>query len=788
MNGGLPLSILDMLPFGVLWTDADLRVRALNQWLRSYLEGRAETLVGTPLLQAFPEIGEAGRLMAFRLVLQSGQPVLLSAHLHRYLIRLPSFPGSAEECMPQMVHLLPDLDERGGVAGVIALIYDQSERLRGEQALRRELQKVQVLQEIDHALTTLQLDDCLNIIAERVQRLLEADQAVVLLRRGDELEVAARAGMEHTPPRARFSVHTGISGWVARTGVPVVVDDVRRDSRYLPTDPSLRSAIAVPLTFRGRVNGVIDAESRKPAAFNLAHLDMLETLASRASIAIQNAMLYRATDERRAYFEAVLDHTGDVIFTLDTNLRITTVNAAWDDFARANGAPELAGRGALGRDVLRSMTADARAHWEPVALRLLRGELEEYTEDIPCHTPEKERWLNLRMAPMRDHRGKIIGLVCSTRDITARILAERRLRRSNDQLHVLLEAMRLMSTQLSPRALMDSTVNFLSRTFEVPAAAFYAWDEARQDFSVAAGKGLDSALLSLRLPALETVQTDAIQHMGVVSYIPNMRRWARAAGLEGLMTLRSSGRPSSAMLARVFTRRRFAGLLAVFAVDAPRAFTTEERELLEAVAAQFGVALENANAFAEQQELATTDALTGLANRRQFNTRLEEETSRAARYQEPVALVMVDIDDFKSFNDTFGHPAGDEVLKALAVVMRGNLRRVDMLARYGGEEFAIILPHAEVGDAFRVAERVRAAVERQMQAILADICAAAAPDRPPRPTITISMGVAAAPRHALRAEKLLAAADIALYEAKRLGKNRVCIYQGGAPAPQERPS
>ncbi len=784
---GLPLAILDMLPFGVLWTDADLRVRAVNQWLRAYLEGRAETLVGTPLLQAFPEIGEAGRLMAFRLVLQSGQPVLLSAYLHRYLIRLPAFPGSAEETMPQMVHLLPDLDESGRVVGVIALIYDQSERLRGEASLRRELQKVQVLQEIDHALTTLQLDDCLNIIAERVQRLLEADQAAVLLRRGDELEVAASAGMVHTPPRTRFSVHTGLSGWVARTGVPVVVDDVRRDNRYLPTDPSLRSAIAVPLTFRGRVNGVLDVESRKPAAFNLSHLDILETLASRASIAIQNALLYRETDERRAYFEAVLDHTGDVIFTLDTGLRLTTVNAAWDDFARANGAPELAGRGALGRDLLRSMTAEARTHWEPVVRRLLRGALDEYTEDIPCHTPEQERWLNLRLAPMRDRRGKVIGLVCSTRDITARVLAERRLRRSNDQLHVLLEAMRLMSTQLSPRALMDSTVNFLSRTFDAPAAAFYAWNEARQDFSVAAGRGLDSAFTSLRLPPLETAQTDAIQHLGVVSYIPNMRRWAREVGLEGLLMLRS-GRLTSAMLARVFTRRRFAGLLAVFAADAPRAFTAEERELLEAVSAQFGIALENATAFAEQQELAATDALTGLANRRQFNTRLEEETSRAARYQEPVALVMVDIDDFKSFNDTFGHPAGDEVLKALAVVMRGNLRRVDMLARYGGEEFAIILPHAEAGAAFRVAERVRAAVEQQMQTIVAEICASAAPDKPPRRTITISMGVAAAPRHALRAERLLAAADIALYEAKRRGKNRVCIYQGGAPAPAEPPA
>ncbi len=782
MTNGLSGELLDMLPFGVLIVGEDLRVRYLNQWLRAYLEGRVESILDAPLTEAFPELQDAGRLHAFQLVLQTARPMLLSSHLHRYLIQLPAHLPQEETWMPQLVYLLPSLDETGRPAGVVALIYDQGEIRRTERDLRRELEKTRLLHEIDHALTTLRLEDCLNIIVERIHKALHADQVAVLLRKGDDLEVVASAGVLVSLPQDRFSVYRGLSGWVVRTGVPAVVGDVRKDERYLSTDASLRSALVVPLTMRGRVEGVILVESRVLDAFTYEHLDLLEVLASRAVIAIQNAALYQKAEQRRAYFEAVLNHTGDVLFTLDTDLRVTTVNAAWDDFARQNNASELIGRKALGRDVLRSMTAEARSKWKPILQALLDGSLPSYEEDLPCHAPGKERWVNLRIAPMRDEAGTIFGLVCSARDVTEHVLGKRQLHRSNEQLHVLLDAMRLMSRQLSLRALLDSTVNFLCRAFDVPAAAFYAWDPERDDLAVQASHGLSEAYVNLRLPPLEAFPDTGIEHFGVLSYVPDLPRFLQNMGIPDVVWLRADG-VSSVLLARVYTHSRFAGLLMICAKDIPRRFGEGERDLLEALGAQFGVALENAHAFAEQQALAITDALTGLYNRRQFNLRLEEEVGRAVRYQEPVSLVMVDIDDFKSFNDTFGHPAGDKVLKSLAVVMRGNLRRVDMLARYGGEEFAIILPRALPGDAFRVAERVRVAVETQMQAIVADICASAAPGKPPREKITISMGVASAPDHAQDAPKLLNLADIALYEAKRRGKNQVCLHRPAAPPP-----
>ncbi len=109
--------------------------------------------------------------------------------------------------------------------------------------------------------------------------------------------------------------------------------------------------------------------------------------------------------------------------------------------------------------------------------------------------------------------------------------------------------------------------------------------------------------------------------------------------------------------------------------------------------------------------LSRTDALTGLSNRRYFEERLQEEFARARRYRSPLSLVMLDIDYFKRINDTYGHPFGDEVLRAVAQVTRARLREVDMLARYGGEELIALLPETSPADALRACERVREAIE-----------------------------------------------------------------------------
>jgi diguanylate cyclase (GGDEF)-like protein len=166
--------------------------------------------------------------------------------------------------------------------------------------------------------------------------------------------------------------------------------------------------------------------------------------------------------------------------------------------------------------------------------------------------------------------------------------------------------------------------------------------------------------------------------------------------------------------------------------------------------------------------LSRTDALTGLSNRRYFEERLQEEFNRARRYRSPLSLVMMDIDHFKRINDTYGHPFGDEVLRAVAQVTRARLREVDLLARYGGEELIALLPETSPPDALRACERVREAIEGlQLENHAAD-----GTKRMVR--CTASLGLASIPSNTIQnAEQLVQAADESLYAAKGAGRNRV---------------
>ena len=195
-----------------------------------------------------------------------------------------------------------------------------------------------------------------------------------------------------------------------------------------------------------------------------------------------------------------------------------------------------------------------------------------------------------------------------------------------------------------------------------------------------------------------------------------------------------------------------------------REFTEQERDLFGYLAGQATLSIENVDLHETIQEQAITDELTGLFNVRQFHARLENEIDRAERFGTPLSLVMLDIDKFKSVNDTYGHQQGDRVLVEVARVLRRLSRDVDLPARYGGEEMAVVLPQTDLGGAEQGAERMRSAIEgMQIQRL----------DGGGLLPITASFGVASFPAQAADKTALIAAADAALYRAKRGGRNRV---------------
>ena len=201
-------------------------------------------------------------------------------------------------------------------------------------------------------------------------------------------------------------------------------------------------------------------------------------------------------------------------------------------------------------------------------------------------------------------------------------------------------------------------------------------------------------------------------------------------------------------------------------------FTKGERDLFNYLAGQAAVSIENVDLHELVQMQAVTDELTGLFNHRRFQEVIEAEVERAERFDQPLGLLMLDIDDFKRINDTYGHQQGDIVLREVARVLREQARQVDEPARYGGEEMAVALPQTDLEGTFLLAERVRESIEALRVVRL---------DGGDPLMVTASFGVAAVPESAHGTERLIAAADAALYAAKRAGKNRTVRAEATPP-------
>jgi diguanylate cyclase (GGDEF)-like protein len=180
------------------------------------------------------------------------------------------------------------------------------------------------------------------------------------------------------------------------------------------------------------------------------------------------------------------------------------------------------------------------------------------------------------------------------------------------------------------------------------------------------------------------------------------------------------------------------------------------------IARQLAATFKASRLYAQTIELSLTDALTNVYNRRYFDIFLNNEVDRSLRFRRDLAIIILDIDHFKEYNDTYGHPAGDKALKLVAQCIQKERRSADVVARIGGEEFAIILPETEMGGALQVAEKIRDAMTN-----LSEL----------RCPLTLSMGISLLQGTDIEVAEFIQQADLALYEAKRMGRNRIRIFE-----------
>ena len=209
-------------------------------------------------------------------------------------------------------------------------------------------------------------------------------------------------------------------------------------------------------------------------------------------------------------------------------------------------------------------------------------------------------------------------------------------------------------------------------------------------------------------------------------------------------------------------------IIGILYVDdfSPRKFNKGELGLLSILSSFAAMSIDHARLHANTRKMAFTDGLTGLYNHRHFQEQMEREISRAGRYDESFSLLMLDIDDFKKLNDAHGHVFGDKVLKKLSEILKSSIRDSDTAARYGGEEFAVILPKVERQHAFVMAQRIRKQIKAKTAGMMRG-----------KGSLTVSLGISSYPADAKARLELIRKADKALYEAKRLGKDRVVDYR-----------
>ena len=219
-------------------------------------------------------------------------------------------------------------------------------------------------------------------------------------------------------------------------------------------------------------------------------------------------------------------------------------------------------------------------------------------------------------------------------------------------------------------------------------------------------------------------------------------------------------RQESGIIAPLVVGQRTVGVLAVWSTEVNH-FTQEDESVLELMASQVATAMVASSIMEERDRLAHIDALTGLPNRLQLAEDLAGELAALAGLSRTAVFGMVDIDNFKEFNDQFGHGAGDVVLQNIGTVMRSSIRPTDNVYRYGGEEFLIVFMNASTSDGHRLAERLRQAVSLQLNDI--------------RP-ISVSIGLASLPHDGTDPLALIELADRAMYRAKRDGRNRTIAW------------
>ena len=314
--------------------------------------------------------------------------------------------------------------------------------------------------------------------------------------------------------------------------------------------------------------------------------------------------------------------------------------------------------------------------------------------------------------------------------------------------------------QTSVAALALAAVHALRSSLELRGVLLWTLEARSRSLQLTAAAGIDvshsAALDAVSLDALPSAASLAVSRRSTL-FLPSTECSSLTQALEGAWLAGESG---SLLAVPLVAEGQVLGALEFIGRPDDYGFANQ-RALFEKLTLMTAVGLNRARQFEELERQAASDALTGIPNRRTVTEFLQSRIAESRRASRPLALLLLDVDHFRLFNEEAGHDEGDEVLKGVAEILRRSIRAYDLAGRYGGEEFMVVLPGADENEAMQAAERIRRRIANLPTKASADV--------------TASIGVALFPESAEEAEVLIKTADRALYRAKRQGRDQVCL-------------
>jgi diguanylate cyclase (GGDEF)-like protein len=675
-------------------------------------------------------------------------------------------------------------------SGQIALALSKIQSIENE---RRNARQMELLNSITQAsLNAENFQEMTQILADRMGELLGADGTFLTLwdeEQNRSIPAAAYGTYRQVYPNMKFeSSEKTLTSSVLEARHPLIIEDVFNTpymSRSIAERFSTRSLLALPLIIHGVKFGAALIGFNQPHHFLAREVDIGERAATQIALAIYKSHLIDVSQRQVRQLELLSVVGSEIVNSLDeTEILERALEAVVKKFGYAEAAISLL----INEDILEvaaiSGTQDFgyRAGFQQKVGKGIIGHVAEtrtphISGDVsqdPYYFSTAERNGSALGVPMLD-KENLLGVIYvetirqndfKTDDVqTLQTLANQvatsiQKARLYASIQEHLQAMttlqsisQVVSSSLERDEILHNVVRLLKENFGYTYVSVYLLYE--DQLLLGAQVGYPEELIIYNIPITSgvsgrTVLTKQTQFLPDVSQDPSF--------------LRATSEVKSEICIPLIKNDSVLGVLNVESTK-ERPLDENDLNLLSTIAGAITIAIDNARLHAQVKTMAITDAVSGLFNRHAFEEILMTEIQRAARYGSSLSLIIFDVDTFKDYNDTWGHPAGDQRLRAIADIIRSTQRKNDIAARYGGDEFAIILPNTNKQGAYQFAKRLQDAARNSTSEKPVDGKGV--------PGYTLSMGFATFPQDGDTLATLLLAADQAELTAKRLGKNQI---------------